>query len=614
MRDRRVPDHAVSLELSELAPPRAQRTAATTLRVPLFASIVLALILASALTFARTQTVWSTGAFFDSDDAMRAVQVRDLLAGQGWFDMNAQRVDPPGGLFMHWSRIVDAPLAALESLFRAFLSQESAERATRLVFPLALLAALLRLCAWNASILGGAGVRHAAVWLAFLSGPMFLQFTPGRIDHHAPQIVALVATLGFYFRGLDPEKPRAMAWVAVCMALSIGISLENLPFFVVLLAALPLWFIVAGAPARAALAWFALGAFVAFPGFYAATVAPTRYALSACDAFSSVHVAAILLGALSLAALAAASPRLADWRRRAAASGAAALVILGAVVAMAPRCMGDPLGGLDPLLRDLWLNHVVEAKPLLSFWADSPNLVITLALPVLLGLVAALGLALAQSGLARRRMLVLASAIAAGLAGGLWQVRVLSSVTPLAMVALSLANVALVQRYGAGVAPALRSAVIGLFCVALSPMGFALALPAGDRLSDGPDFSCLAPQTLERLGALAPARIAGPVDLGAHLTAHTPHSVFAAPYHRDNHGNRIAVDALLAPPDEAEAILRKAGAELVVWCASKKLAAPYLAHAPNGLAAALDKGDAPAWLTRLAQSTDALRVYAIKPR
>ena len=32
----------------------------------------------------------------DSDDAMRLVQVRDLLAGQGWFDMVQHRLMPPG--------------------------------------------------------------------------------------------------------------------------------------------------------------------------------------------------------------------------------------------------------------------------------------------------------------------------------------------------------------------------------------------------------------------------------------------------------------------------------------------------------------------------------------
>ena len=46
----------------------------------------------------------------DPDDTLRMVQVRDLLAGQGWWDLHQYRVAPPQGMLMHWSRLVDAPL------------------------------------------------------------------------------------------------------------------------------------------------------------------------------------------------------------------------------------------------------------------------------------------------------------------------------------------------------------------------------------------------------------------------------------------------------------------------------------------------------------------------
>jgi len=61
--------------------------------------VTLALLGAIGLTFSHAQEVWRTGAFFDTDDAMRAVQVRDLLAGQSWFDMTSWRLDPPNGVF-----------------------------------------------------------------------------------------------------------------------------------------------------------------------------------------------------------------------------------------------------------------------------------------------------------------------------------------------------------------------------------------------------------------------------------------------------------------------------------------------------------------------------------
>ena len=44
-----------------------------------------------------------------TDDAMRLVEVRDLINGQGWFDLRQYRLNPPGVL-MHWSRVIDFPL------------------------------------------------------------------------------------------------------------------------------------------------------------------------------------------------------------------------------------------------------------------------------------------------------------------------------------------------------------------------------------------------------------------------------------------------------------------------------------------------------------------------
>src|SRR5690606_35253478 len=39
----------------------------------------------------------------DNDSLLRLVQVRDLLAGQGWYDPMQYRMGPDGGFAMHWS-------------------------------------------------------------------------------------------------------------------------------------------------------------------------------------------------------------------------------------------------------------------------------------------------------------------------------------------------------------------------------------------------------------------------------------------------------------------------------------------------------------------------------
>jgi hypothetical protein len=598
----------VSLATPQAAQSPASATIAAS-RFPLWAAIALALAAAALVGAPQAAAVWGAGEFFDSDDALRAVEVRDLLAGQNWFDMTARRIDPPHGLLMHWSRVVDAPLAALEWTLRLVLAPEMAERAARLVFPFGCLALLLALVARNARILGGGGARIPAVFATFLTAPMLAQFVPGRIDHHAPQIVLLTATLGFFAQGLDPAKARAMALAAATMSLSLAISLENLPFFAVMLAAPPILFVLEGEAARRPLGWFALGALVFAPACFAATVAPSLYGVSACDAFSAVHLGALLVGAGGLAALAILAPRLGTRLSRGVGVALAAAGVLAAILLSAPQCLGDPLGGLDPLLRDLWLSHVAEAKPVASF--DLRMLAVT-ALPVALGFAAALVLASGARGVERWRWATTAAAILVGFAAAAWQIRVFSSVMPLAATALACAAVALGERLAGAYSALLRGSLVAVLLLLVSPMGLALALPSAEEKPRSTMRACLEAKALAPLAEMAPARVVAPVDMGSHLLAFTPHSVFAAPYHRDNRGNRLAVDAFLASPSEAERMLRAAGAGLVLWCAGGETGGAIVERAPFGLAAVLARGETPDWLEKIPLEGTPVHVFALR--
>src|SRR5687768_11459583 len=71
----------------------------------------------------------------DTDDAMRLVQMRAWLAGQGWFDLHQARLQPPTGYDSHWSRLVDAGLAGLLWLLSIFAEPAFAERMMRAAWP-----------------------------------------------------------------------------------------------------------------------------------------------------------------------------------------------------------------------------------------------------------------------------------------------------------------------------------------------------------------------------------------------------------------------------------------------------------------------------------------------
>ena len=71
----------------------------------------------------------SLSALMFNDDIMRLVEVRDWLGGQGWGDLMQYRMGPDGGTLMHWSRLVDAPIAGIIWLAGLFLPASGAEAA-----------------------------------------------------------------------------------------------------------------------------------------------------------------------------------------------------------------------------------------------------------------------------------------------------------------------------------------------------------------------------------------------------------------------------------------------------------------------------------------------------
>src|SRR5712692_6227925 len=73
---------------------------------------------------------------FDADDAMRLVEVREFLAGRGWFDLHEPRLQPPIGYDTHWSRLIDGGLAGVFLLFRSVADIPLAEFLMRAVWPL----------------------------------------------------------------------------------------------------------------------------------------------------------------------------------------------------------------------------------------------------------------------------------------------------------------------------------------------------------------------------------------------------------------------------------------------------------------------------------------------
>lgn len=622
---------AIDIGMQGSAPSAAKRIGTWQVgqRLRLLAAILCAAALGQLTALAKVRQVWSTGAFFDTDDAMRAVQVRDLAVGQSWFDMTAYRLDPPDGVFMHWSRVVDAPLLLISRAFGLFTDPVTAERLTRLAFPLLLTVAFFALIVFLCERLFGRAVRYPALAAAFLYGPATGQFEPGRIDHHAPQIVLLVGAVTAIVHALTNGRPRAAALAGAALSLSMAISVENIPFFAAFLAALVLLWVLDGARVSALLAWFAAGLLIALPLVYAATIAPSRWAVVVSDALSFAQGVAMIAASVFLCFLAGCARAMPDSRRTRFAVAATAGGVLAILLGLAfPALAGSPFAKLDPLLHKFWLDGVDEAQPVLRKLVADPFWTTGIVAPAVLGFAGSLWCAGRASMPARRAWLILAVILAGGLAASFMMVRTISFVLALGIpgaLAVALAARAhLAARHNPAFAGPLATLVLIL---SLSSVGWAAACNQLRRLAPAPADgtrpvgagsrngfgACTVPDAFATLARLPAGRVLAEPDLGGYILAQTHHSAIAGAYHRNERGMRNAILALLASPSEAEARVERTGAAYVVYC--RAAADPqFFETAPDGLAAQLMRGQPPRWLRHLDADGSALDIHVVNSK
>ena len=127
-------------------------------------------------------------------------------------------------------------------------------------------------------------------------------------------------------------------------------------------------------------------------------------------------------------------------------------------------------------------------------------------------------------------------------------------------------------------------------------------------ISDGPG-TCRSPSDYAPLARLPRGLVLGFIDAGPMILMETPHSVLAAPYHRNLKGNAAMFDVFLGRPGEAGARLAALGVDYVAFCPGAPERHNYAAAAPEGLAAALSRGEIPDALERIPLEGTDLMVF-----
>lgn len=572
------------------------------------AIVAFALLLGASDGFSR---LWDARG--DNDSLLRLVQVRDLLAGQGWFDPFQYRMGPEGGFAMHWSRLVDAPIAAIvRAAGWAIGSRELGESVARVLWPSLLLGIGTFLLVRAARIAYGPEAAFPALVVGALALVSTGVFQAGAIDHHNVQ---LVLTLGMGL-GLLGGRFGAAVLAGACAALTLAIGMETLPYVAVGGAVAAGLFLFRGEHTSAA--GFGLGFAAVAAAAFVATIPPARWGEPACDAYSVVQASVAILAGLGLAAIAA-SGRLADTAIR----RLSALALLGAAVAALlvlafPHCLADPYAGLDPRLKRFWLDGVTEAQPVFEIAAKDPAMLMTWYATPLLGLLV-LAVPVLRNGLRRADAIVGALLLAAFLVS-VWQVR--GAVFAVALAAIPLSGWIARRREAAAHTPsgnatlALAAAWILSFNAVWSAAGDKLFAPsvasdrAGGTASAG---ACYRSEDYAALAALPRATVLSVSNLGSAILAWTPHRALAGSYHRNGEGNLAALDMLMATAEDAEHRVRAAKVGIVAVCPGNSETTLLAKAAPDGLLAALNRGEIPAWLDPIGGGPALLHLYRVRP-
>ncbi|HEX8641965.1 MAG TPA: AcrB/AcrD/AcrF family protein [Allosphingosinicella sp.] len=534
----------------------------------------------------------------DTDDNMRMMQVRALLSGQGWYDLRQYRMNPPYGADMHWSRLVDLPIAGLKLFFTPLLGGRQAELVAVAVAPLLPMLAAMGSLALIARRLIDPKAFAIAIALIACAGSARGMWAPLRLDHHGWQLALLAVAVSAL---TDPKRARGGVVLGATTALSLAIGMEMLLYLALAGGVTALRWMLDRDQARRLFAYgvsLGGGCALAFLVFASeANRAPV------CDALSPVWLSAMVAAGALAVLLAMLSPgsRLARF----ALATAAGAALAGAFVLLWPHCLGR-LEGADPELERLWLDKVREALPIWRHGAQTTAMVVSLPVAGLLGYALMLWIHRRDP---EPRLLWLSVALPALLAAALllWQTRAgpaaqllsipgASALAWLVILWFRRQRLMIVRVLGVVVAFLVVSGLATGYVTQMFPSevsNYRMAVNVANGRC--PTLGALRPVALQPRGNVLTF-----VDLGPRLITVTHHNAVAGPYHRNSREILAVMRAWRGDAANARATAERYRIDYVLICPNMSESTIYRSEAPQGFYSQLAAGKVPDWLRPVA--------------
>lgn len=574
--------------------------------------IVIGVWLVAAIVLLLRAQVQPAPLLGDADDAMRIVEATDLLNGQHWQDYAQYRDNTPFGTVMHWSRLIDAPVALLMAIVSP-LAGIAAPRVAAMIWPLLLLLPMLAMTLAVTRRLVPSSDIVTPLVLPLVSIVLLVEFIPGRVDHHNVQILLCLVMAWCLLGARDRAFGGATAGVAAATSLAIG--METLPILGVVTAVLVvLW---TGDPLRyrGALAAYGSTLGLASLGHFLVATAPENYAVAACDALSIVYVVPALLGGGLLAGGAWLGPAFRTPLPRFALMTVLGAITVGVTALLFPQCLSGPYAAVEAIMPH-YFDDIGEALPLLVRTQMDPAIGVSFSLAVLAAIPITAMRVWRESGERRVDWAIGLALLVVSAIVMMAQIRGARIAAPFAMPAAAWLIGQVRCRYLAK--PGMRQAAMllgsWLLFAGVAHYAILVSIAPGQAVAVtkalSPDglgarrLSCVDDAAYARLAALPTGRVIVPFRLGPHLLVNTPHSVVATGFHRNIQG-MLDTEAFFGGDEgQARYIAGDRGLTYVVLC-------PVVPE--YDLLVGPEYGTHWSWLTPLSKPGETLQIYRISP-
>ncbi|EPE97721.1 hypothetical protein [Rhizobium grahamii] len=499
----------------------------------------------------------------DSDDQMRELQIRYLMSPDGrWFDLTLPFISMPETYVSPWSRLIDLPYAAIATLLRPFMPIDQAlSFAFRIWPPLMLALFCLPVASTVKRLMADQPTSRLSsllmlMLMTILMAVAVFEFSPGRIDHHDGQLVAMMLMVS----GLVRWDRFGGALVGGAAALSVVIGLECLPLVVVAYAGLVLCYIAGVRDARAMIIASGAGMSIVVVAASLAFIGPDGIVSTQCDAFSAPYLFLLIGMSATLSCVVWVVPDRSSIFAKTLWLGLPSAFVLGLAAWCFPRCLGGPYQMIDPVSRAFWFSRIWQENSFLYLYESAQYSTVALLALSTCGALLAAPYVAAEI---RRQKFGVGVAFAVGLASLLLTFDVLRNIRfPIALIPPFLPAAIAYYLNARSPTRGVRVAVGFALASVLAPAVLCLVIRPPTHVFDAVDYMSASDCDGEDFGVLnsvAAGRIALPQGIALPVLFARPagFSVGAVPFHRASPGMRRMFEAFTS----SDAAVRRAALE-----------------------------------------------------